>query len=397
MELSVSFVRSGPLKVSAPGTEFPPEISRAGGQPPVLVAPGNIVAVFGSSVVDQTVYVINGVQIDLEPYRNYGHVYTATLTDEEITTLLGSVAEPPPPPLPPFPPEVGIDSNRTPFDLANRLRSKMRERFQAYRGGRKDAMTPAQVQRYYMLRSNRNTLRSWRRGGRATLRMKIMESLAATRAWVESWDDFLTWYDSQEPTEEQFSARNGGIDIDSQGREERDGYVATWDWRQRFDSDVRAHRRLRDRIADSLADAKDRLGLYDESDQSQDLVNNVVTEALAAGVELGLTPHDVWNERNDGAVWFTNEEDQAFFFSLLALSRGSFDLLDELAPRDYPTLFPHADLGRTAIQGSSVVPSKDLGKVTILAAGDGFTRIRHYFDDLADEDYPGENNPFAAA
>lgn len=399
-QISVTFTKRGPSWLPDPGTELPDEMSGAFGMPGLFIGMGNILFANGSAEIAGNTYIFNGQSVQFAPYPGMAGVHYRQLNAEELEKISG-IAAAPPPPLPSVPVEVALTSAKTPLELADANWERMVPRWNAFRQGNRDALTNEQVARYQTLKLHRKAPGRWRAGApRAKLNAALQISLLALQERVEAWEAFLDRYDEYGPTEAKFSELNGGVDVDSY--EERDlpgGGTARVSRREVYENDLRIYNSFRNEIASEVREAKERLREFEVGEQTTDLVDNLVDEVLAAGQSIGLTAHDDWNDRDDGAVWFTDGDGKYYFFSLYYFAEHRFgqdaqSVVNELQVVDRSRAVQFVDLGMSAIEPIRVIDLDSLGRRTFHSNPSLCERIGAYLN-ITDDVYPEGDNPFS--
>ena len=302
---------------------------RSGGRPILVLAPGNRVKAWGSGLTSIGM-TINEVDITGKFVEGNNGLYQAHLTAEEFNGILTSPASTgsqmtSPPETPEQREYVNClqkNTEFTPVELAN---MSWRDEIPVYQAWRRDSsvnFSPERRQQYFLLRGWRNYVTRWRNSVKSSLIDDIEDSLDSASIFIEKHETFLDWFEGQSPTEEDFTGRNGIDDVDSTGSYSGDGYTATFSWRQRYDNEVRMHTRLYNKIRNKVDAIKARVSNFVDIGEDDTVLDSVITEILSVGSELGLMPHESWNRRNDGVVWFTHSQTQKNYFFSLSSLRG---------------------------------------------------------------------------
>ena len=417
--------------------------------------------------IDTNDYNINGVDVDFVLSDN-GKSYLAPLTadqESQVRSFSSSVkkaqepppppADPPPPPEPlgPFPSKVPLTSTLTPFEDAYRIWSEeMRPHYWAIVDRERPAFSSEEASMYYLFRGKRNALANHNgEHGVVNLHSDLEQSIEDAGEWLVEWEAFMSWYDSQAMTEEKYAAyigvdrlgadtlktahdkalaaaREATADISPKtgayattwreaaatAREEADVvYVqvgqGTTSARDGFNSARSVYNSFRKEVAAKVAAVKSRLALFDDPGAVDNPLSVIIDDIVQAGVETGLTPHDTWNSRDDGHVWFTDANDEAYFFALGGLyqvlgsapggglRRVPYDAMEPVIAKTYGNNNPvsHADLIHYTSRDVNTFVASDAGRV-FQDRGSLIKSIKWNFETLADESYPGRKNPFAA-
>ena len=189
----------------------------------------------------------------------------------------------------------------TDIEKADQEYRRMRKGYWTWRRGRNPSFD---VRRYFWLRQNRRTAKNWR-AQKDDYYNQYKESFDDATAWVGKWRSFLTWFNEQRPTEEEFIKHNGG---------KNDSL-----WRSTngiFDM-------FAERMESRIEVVEGQLAVVDETDEDFGFIE----EIEAAADKLGLEPIEEWNDQDDGFVWFVKPDTGKRYFVQLYGWSFIFDVL----------------------------------------------------------------------
>ena len=221
-------------------------------------------------------------------------------------------------------------------------------------------------QRYFFARIHRDYVKRWNSRDRENLIERRQQSVEETRTYVARWTEFLDWMEQYvKPSEERF-AQVRGRSVDGTTTSDQGGNSASVKNRSVYDGDVRAYAFFTGRMRSRLDDVSDELDLAEDMSDGQTLLDNLIDEVHAAGMELGLDPHPQWVDGHDGAVWFVDQETGNTYFVLLSLFVEFCDVVYSLEARRSPDprWVNHGlvDLTRTALDITKPAPRIDLSR-----------------------------------
>ena len=144
----------------------------------------------------------------------------------------------------------------------------------------------------------------WRGGVSDRLDKVVADQLAEAKAWVTRWQAFRNWFAQAKPSKERFARR---MKIQSYDRRHRDPYntAYSYDPNELYSNHIRIYNRFLSKMDGMLKEARKQIELSTDENGSPNYRKRI---ALVVKEGLGLVPHESWNTRNDGFMWFVDQE-----------------------------------------------------------------------------------------
>ena len=237
-------------------------------------------------------------------------------------------------------------SEKTPMELANSEYKKLRRKFR--RLSREERI------KYFVYRQNRYYTRDWHKKHKEALMERVERSMTETKQWVQNHERLLDWFESAMPTEETYMLKTGTTSVHQSG----------------FASDKSTFSMFLDRMRGEVEVVKEQLELMDEEGSSIDMVRDELIAGIA--VNTGLDPHDDWNDRDDGCVWFTNSETgENYYYQMTYLAPsfgGKYEVVHSvsMSDRDWDRYSSYSviPLNRSVVFSGGVGGVNRLGDIT---------------------------------
>ena len=171
---------------------------------------------------------------------------------------------------------------------------------------------------YFAYRGLRNYTKYWRKNSQKEyLVSSAKKSLEKARAKVAQWEPFETWLNSLALTEEMFSEKHGGIDINGNRVIRGPGWSTSSKWRDIYKGHKKVLSILQGDVSNELNSFRNQIELVADAETDEDFFTSITDEITEAGIKGGLEPVDEKNARDDGALWFRDPDTDVEYYFLL--------------------------------------------------------------------------------